>query len=360
MMKVLNKLAIEPYGYSHGDKIGFKLSGIEPGYKIDFKLIDQLLIKRKGSYQYNTTRSESEELKLLSGFNQNVTTGETIWIEIEQNNFRSSDYEFGLVRPGHADLSAYQKYGEDWNYSGGGQFSGRLTTLYVIAGEIARQVLMTKTKLQIFGHVASVGEVEDQVTNLAEIQDIQADPFPMVSSEAKAQATKLLTELKSNGDSIGGKLDIYIDQLAANYGDDFFASLESKMSFLLFSIPAVKAIEFGYGTKFATAKGSEVVEQYSVSDGQVKSVTNYNGGISGGIANLAAPIKLSITIKPTSSIFQTIETVKFNGQGFEPAVMEMRGRHDSFIANRALWPAIGLLNILFLDLEMERNVRTVS
>ncbi len=355
-MNVLSNINIEPYGYSHGAVIGFKMDGIPSGYNIDFEAIDNLLIKRKGSASYNTTRSESEKLELRSGFNDNITNGEQIWIEINQDNFRSSDYKFGIVRPGHADLSAYQKYGNDWKYSGGGQFSGRLTVLYVIAGEIARQVMTTMNKTRIFGHVSQVGTITDDVDNIEQIATLN-DPFPMVNVDAKQSSLQYLSELKTKGDSVGGKLDIYIDQLTTNYGDDFFGSLESKISFLMFSVPAVKAVEFGIGTEFGSKLGSEVVEKLDVQNGKVNSITNYNGGINGGIANLAAPIKLSVTIKPTSSIFQTLDTVKYNGTGFEKYNLEMTGRHDSFIANRALWPIIGLLNILFLDLEMEKNAR---
>ncbi len=356
-MNVLSNISLEPYGYSHGDQIGIKITGYPSGYNIDFEQINELLLKRKGSSKYNTTRSESENLELVSGFDQTVTNGQQIHIVIKQNNFRSSDYDFGLVRPGHADLSAYQKYGEDFNYSGGGQFSGRLTILYVIAGEIARQILAKINQTRVFGHVSQVGSIKDVVTDYTQIQKIQDQPFPMVDQTRKQRALEFLTKLKQEGNSIGGKLDLYIDNLSANFGDDFFGSLESKIAFLMYSVPAVKAVEFGLGTEFAVQKGTEVVEKLNVVDGRVASLTNYNGGINGGIANLAAPIHLKLTIKATSSIFDQIETVKYNDGKFEPATLQLKGRHDSFIANRALWPAIGLLNILILDLEMGKSVR---
>lgn len=354
-MNVLNNLKIEPYGYSHGPKIGFKISGIEAGYQIDFSLIDQLLELRKGNIKYNTSRVSQEHYQILSGFTGNTTNGQTIWIEISQDSFRSSDYSQGMVRPGHADLSAYQKYGENWNFGGGGQFSGRLTILYVIAGEIARQVLNSITSAKIVAHISQVGDIIDQVTDYHQVSDISGDSFPMVDGSAKQRALNLLEQLKQDGDSIGGKVAIYISGLQRNYGDDFFNGLEAKISYLLFSIPAVKAVEFGIGTKFATAKGSEVVEDLQVVNKRVISNTNYNGGINGGIANLAAPIKIDVTIKPTSSIFKPISTVKYQDEEFVASKLELTGRHDAFIANRAIWPMIGLLYILFLDLEMEER-----
>lgn len=351
-MNVLNNLEFEPYGSSHQEKIGFKLSGIPKGYKIDFAAIDKLLIKRKGSSKYNTTRSENEKLLINSGFDNDITNGEVVWIELKQDNFRTSDYEYGVIRPSHADLSAYQKYQGNWDYSGGGKFSGRMTILYVIAGEIARQVLSNMTSLRIFGHVSAVGKFNDQLDDYRSALAAEDDPFPVVNQKIKVEALEFLEQLKTKGDSIGGKLDIYIDNINRNYGDDFFGGLEAKISYLLFAIPAVKAVEFGLGVEFATKRGSEVVEQLYAENGKVYSSTNYNGGINGGIANTVSPIKLSITIKPTSSIFKEIETVKYVDGRFEDYILKLSGRHDSFIANRGLWPALGLLNILFLDLEM--------
>lgn len=356
-MNVLNKLNIEPYGFSHGDVIGVKLSGVQRGYTIDFDLIDKLLIKRKGSRKYNTTRSESEKLDVLSGFNQNTTNGDIIQIEIKQDNFKKSDYQFGTIRPGHADLSAYQKYGNDYQFSGSGQFSGRLTVLYVIIGEIARQILEAKCSIEVIGHVSQVGTIRDEVCEVFQIKQSMESTFPMVSSNKKDEALAYLSQLKANGDSVGGKLAIYVTNINKPYGDDFFGSLESKISFLTYSIPAVKAVEFGIGTDFAISNGSDVVEQLYADDGKVYANTNYNGGINGGIANSVNPIKLSVTVKPTSTIFQQINTVRYTDEGFVNDKLQMRGRHDSFIANRALWPVIGLLNVLFLDLEMEQDVR---
>lgn len=351
-MEVLNNIKLEPYGYSHGDVIGFKMNGVPRGFAIDFQQIDDILLKRKGNHKYNTTRSEQEAMKVHSGFTDNITNGQQIWIEIAQHNFKKKDYQFGIVRPGHADLSAYQKYGENWNYSGGGQFSGRLTILYVIAGEIARQILTNITDIQVLGHVSQVGSIKDAVPTYASLQQVQSDSFPMVDVNQKQQALQQLTEIKKAGDSIGGKVNIYVSQLNRNYGDDFFGSLESKISFLLYSIPAVKAVEFGIGVDFSTKRGSEVVESLRVVDGKVISDTNYNGGINGGIANLSGPINISVTFKPTSTIFHQIQTVQYNGHEFEPATLQMTGRHDAFIANRGLWAAIGLINILFLDMEL--------
>ncbi len=356
-MNVFSQIKLEPYGFSHGDAIGFKLYGIDAGHCIDFKQITLLLEKRKGSKKYNTTRDEAEQLNIKSGFENNVTNGQVIWIEIEQSNFRSSDYEFGTVRPGHADLSAYQKYGKDYNYSGGGQFSGRLTILYVIAGEIARQILSEYSAQQVLGHVSKVGNFVDTITDITDLISVQDDPFPMADSSVKHQSLNYLAQLKGEGDSVGGQLDIYIARLKENYGDDFFGSLESKIAFLMYSIPAVKAVEFGLGVGFATALGSQVVEQLVVKQGKLQSATNFNGGINGGIANLITPIHIKLTVKPTSSIFKELKTVKYHDGTFENATLNLSGRHDSFIANRALWPAIGLLNLLFLDLEMENNAR---
>ncbi len=355
-MNVLNKITIEPYGFSHSQVIGFKLGGVSAGVHIDFQQIDQLLLKRKGNQSLNTTRSESEQLVIISGILNKITTGDVIEIQIEQSQFRKSDYQFGLVRPGHADLSAYLKYKNNYQYSGGGQFSGRLTVLYVIAGEIARQAL--NIDLQINGHVAQVGPFSDKRPTARELQQISEHAFPFYDKQLKPKVLEYIANLKKQGDSVGGKLRIVISNVNDNYGDDFFASLESKISFLLFTIPAVKAVEFGLGSEFANKRGREVIERLVASEGKVTSATNYNGGIVGGIATSINDIEILITIKPTSSLFGAIQTVKYQDDQFKPAILNLKGRHDAFIANRALWPAVGLLYILFLDLE-ESNVKTI-
>lgn len=353
-MNVLNKINIKPYGYSHGDKIGFELRGINSGFKIDFNLIDQLLMKRKGLSKFNTTRSESEKLIILNGIKDSVTTGGTIKIEIEQSNFRTSDYQFGVVRPGHADLSAYQKYGKDYQYSGGGQFSGRLTILYVIAGEIARQIYSTYSKTQVLGHISQVSDIEDCYPTNDQLLSAIDTPFPFCSQEKLEIIESKLKEIKSSGDSVGGKIRVRIINVERNYGSDFFGSLESKLSFLMYSIPAVKAVEFGIGEQFAYMRGTEVREKLLAKDGILFSETNFNGGINGGIANIVNDIEFRLTIKPTSSIFQELDTVRYNDDGtFANVSINLTGRHDAFIANRALWPAIGLTYLLLLDMEME-------
>ncbi len=354
-MNVLNNLNLEPYGSSHSSVIGFKLSGIKSGYHIDFTLIDQLLVKRKGDQKINTTRSESEKLEIISGFDQSRTNGEQIVIEIKQTNFKKCHYKFGTIRPGHADISAYQKYGNKWDYSGGGQFSGRMTVLYVISGEICRQIVNQLTSVTVLGHVSQVGPINDVTPKLEQLFKVIDDPLPIVDDEIKTKCQEFIVKTKKNGDSVGGALDIYITDIETNYGDDFFRGLEAKMSFLLFSIPGVKAVEFGIGTQFSNKRGSEVIEKLSAINGVVTNATNYNGGISGGIANLSAPIKVRVTVKPTSTIFHKIDTVKYSDGQFVNSSLQMHGRHDAFIANRALWPMIGLLYIMFLDLEMEER-----
>lgn len=354
-MKNFNNLNFIPYGFSHSEVIGFKLNGVPPGFIIDFSQIDQLLVKRKGEKTVNTSRIETEKLILKSGFTDDVTNGEEINIEIIQKNYNSNDYQFGVIRSGHADLSAYQKYGSDYQFQGGGQFSGRMTILYVIAGEIAGQILNKITTTQAVAHIFQVGDFKDESPCFKQLLTIQEQVFPFYNLDIKIASLELIKKLRNEGNSVGGKIRILIN-VEKNYGGDFFSNLESKISALLFAIPGVKAIEFGLGVDFASKKGFDVIEQLQVVDGELVQKTNYNGGINGGIANGICPIEVILTFKPTSSVFKQYDTVKWNEDKLENITYKLQGRHDSFIANRGIWPALGLLNLLFLDLEMEEYV----
>lgn len=355
-MKILNNLNLEPYGYSHSEIIGFKLDGIPSGYLINIQEITKLLDLRRGNKLVNTTRSENDNFIIKSGFDNFQTNGESIIIEITQTGFNSNDYEYGVIRPGHADLSAYLKYQNDYQYAGGGQFSGRMTVLYVIAGEICRQILSQTSNTSVIGHVLQVGDYIDEFGTFEQVKAIQNQPFPMCNLDIKMKTIDYINTLKANGESIGGKVRFLINP-DSYYGDQFFQNLESKISFMLFTIPGVKAIEFGLGTKFANKQGTEVVEQLVAKNSKVNLLTNYNGGINGGIANTLQPIEVLLTIKPPSSIFKNLQTVKWSDSGFRDFELKLQGRHDSFIGNRSIWPGIGLLNILFLDLEMENNAK---
>lgn len=357
-MEILDNIKIKIIGSSHEGEIGFELTGIERGNLIDFNLIDNLLIQRKGHIKYNTTRIELEDYHLLSGFEDNTTNGEIIKVIIKQKNFNSNHYEYGVIRPGHADLSAYLKYKENYKYAGGGQFSGRMTVLYVIIGEIIRQIITKKEDIKIYSNLKQVFDIFDDDLALAtedQLAKLKLSKLPVLNLEKKKLIEQLLVTSKKNKTSVGAVVKTIIYDHPAGLGDDFFNSFESKLSALIFSIPAVKGIDFGLGFGFVEVLGHQVIEENLVEGGKLKSNTNYNGGINGGITNGIQPIVFSTVIKPTSSIFKQMNTVKYTGNGFENHQLNLNGRHDTFIANRAIYAIEAMAYICLYDLVINKE-----
>ncbi|MFV0424161.1 MAG: chorismate synthase, partial [Bacilli bacterium] len=305
-MQILEKINLEIYGASHQKHLGFKLSGIPKGYDIDFSLIDALLVKRKGNSSYNTTRDKIEMYTFISGIENSVTTGETVHLDIEQSDFCSNDYIKGIVRPSHADVSAYLKFGDKYDYKGGGVFSGKMTVLYVIAGEIARQILeQLKYNIKGYGHISKVLDfMDDNINEKTSIQceELETSNLPIFNKQMRLEVEQTLLELKEKKESLGAKLTFKFLNVPSGLGDIFLNSFESKLSALLFSVPAVKAVEFGLGTDFTQYHGSKVLESLEVKDEKIYSSTNFNGGINGGITNGFQPLVFSCTIKPTATL----------------------------------------------------------
>lgn len=353
-MSMLDKIKIELYGASHQKNIGFRLSGIEKGFLIDTVLIDELLIKRKGNIKYNTSRNKLEQYEFISGIHKNITTGEVIHLYIEQNDFNSNSYEKGIVRPSHADISAYIKYKEEYEYQGGGQFSGKMTVLYVIVGEIARQILL-QMDIEIAGYynISKVLNYEDVLSlnkTKKEFAELSKYELPVFNPKVRNNIIELLSELKERNESLGAKLSFKFWNIPAGLGEFFLESFESKLSAMIFSVPAVKSIEFGIGNEFSNKYGSDVLEQLTAESGIVTSETNFNGGINGGITNGFQPLYFSCTIKPSATLLnREIKTVKFSAGKFENVAYNFKGRHDAFIANRAAYPIMAMVYITVLD-----------
>ncbi len=353
-MRIFEKIDLQLYGASHQKYIGFKLYNIDEGYEIDNTKIDELLNKRKGSIRYNTSRNKLENYTFKSGIKKGLTTGEIIHVEIEQNDFQSKDYEKGIVRTSHADITGYLKFGDEYDYKGGGEFSGKMTVLYVIAGEIARQVLQQKEfNVESYFHISKVLNYSDDVSMFKTKDDfgsLEEYHLPIFNDDIRKEVEIILEELKQKKDSVGAKLTFQVFNVPCGLGDIFLNSFESKLSALIFSVPAVKAIEFGVGNEFSEKYGSEVVEIYRAVNGNVESTTNFNGGINGGITNGFQPLRFSCTIKPAATLVdRKVSTVKYVNGSFEDIIFTSRGRHDNFIANRAAYPIIAFIYLAILD-----------
>lgn len=348
-------ISLTIFGESHGEAIGFVLDGLPAGIPIDMDQIMADMDRRRARGRLSTQRHEEDVPQFLSGIFERHTCGTAITAIIPNKSQHSSDYaQFkSRLRPGHADFTAFEKYHGWQDYRGGGHFSGRITAAVVAAGSICRQVLKTKG-IHIFSHIESLHGIRDRKPDLCDLDTVWSG-FPMLDEDRRAQACALAEQAASEGDSVGGVLETVITGMPAGVGEPFFDSVESVLSHLLFSVPAVKGVSFGDGFGFADLYGSEANDAFIVKDGQIVTATNHNGGINGGITN-GMPVVVHTVIKPTPSIYKEQDSVDYL-KG-EPVRLQITGRHDPCIIHRANVVvesvcALGLLDLYMSQLAQE-------
>ena len=330
-----HNLTLTLFGESHGQAIGAVIDGIASGIKIDEGFIKKQLSLRRPVGDISTARCEEDKFQILSGVFNGYTTGTPICIVIENQNTCGKDYSEinGKARPGHADFSAFMKYGGFEDYRGGGHFSGRLTAAIVAAGAIIINALKDRGIL-IGTHIKECAGVADRAFENID-QDItllSTKQFAVLSDEQGKKMQENILKAKEEMDSVGGILETMVLGMPAGVGEPWFETIEGMLSLGLFSIPAVKGVEFGMGFAFADIKGSEANDCFSVENGEFKTLTNNNGGINGGITN-GMPINFSTVIKPTPSIAKPQQTVDFKCG--ENVTLSVKGRHDPCIVHRA-------------------------
>ncbi len=333
------KIKFSIFGESHGTAIGGVLDGIKAGTKIDFDKIDIEMKRRNHRAFYSTMRDEKDEYEILSGVKDGVATGSPIGFVIRNKDQHSTDYVNlnETPRPGHADYPASIKHFGYNDYRGGGHFSGRITAPLTFAGSVARQILEADG-VKIVSHIYSIGEVksksilENPLTE-ADIQKLHNMEFPVLSDETARRMEQEITRYKNDLNSVGGVVECAVYGIKAGIGSPFFDSVESIIAHMMFSIPAVKGVEFGRGFGICELGGFEANDSYRIDNGNIVTETNNNGGILGGITN-GMPIVFRVAIKPTPSIFKTQNTV--NLKDMSNAEITLKGRHDACIVPRAL------------------------
>ena len=330
-----NSVSLTLFGESHGEYIGAVLDGIAPGLVVDEDFIRAQLSKRRPSGKISTARREADEFKLVSGVFEGRTTGTPLTILIPNTSQHSKDYSAtrSLARPGHADYTAYQKYHGFEDYRGGGHFSGRITAALVAAGAVLIQALRDKG-IYIGTHIKSCAGISDRAFgDLADdIAELDKLDFAALDVEKGEQMRAAVEAAAADGDSVGGVLETAVIGVPAGVGEPWFDTMEGVLSHALFSIPAIKGVQFGNAFEMVNGRGSDYNDCFYVSDKEIKTVTNNNGGINGGVTN-GMPIVFSCAVKPTPSIFKEQNTVDFI-KG-ENAVLELKGRHDPAIIHRA-------------------------
>ena len=350
-----NKIKISIFGESHGEAIGINIDGLPAGFEIDMdKVFYEMERRAPGRNELSTPRKEKDLPEILSGYFEGKTTGTPLCAIIRNTNTKSKDYSKlkDIMRPGHADYTGHIRYGGFNDYRGGGHFSGRITAPLVFAGAICRQVLENKGIL-ITAHIKSIADIEDKSfldvdINEELIQGFKGEDLPLIDHTLKESMKNKILAAKEEFDSVGGTVECAVLGIEPGIGNPFFDSVESTLAHLMFSIPAVKGIEFGRGFDITKLKGSEANDSMYFEQEKVKTKTNNNGGILGGITN-GMPIVFNTAIKPTSSILKPQNTVNINTK--EDTVLEVNGRHDPCIVQRALSvieavTAIGILDLI--------------
>ena len=347
------------FGESHGDAIGIVIDGVPAGFQIDEEEVAFHMHRRAPGHDPSSSpRREADRVRILSGVLNGYATGAPICGLIENTNTRSSDYKelARLMRPGHADYAGYVKYRGFNDPRGGGHFSGRLTAPLVFAGSIARQ-LLSAHGITIGAHIASIGETDDvpfdPVRVSSEVLDsLHHAAVPLLDPSLEATIRAAIADAKASGDSIGGSIECAACGVPAGIGSPFFGSLESVFSQLAFSVPAVKSVSFGSGEAFAHMRGSTANAALCMADGRVTTLTNHNGGVTGGITN-GMPVLLRVTVKPTPSIALPQSTVDVTS--LSDAFLEIKGRHDPCIVLRAVPVIESVLAIALTELMMDNR-----
>lgn len=342
-----NNLRISVSGASHSEFIEVRITGLPKGYVLNkFDIEDMLKRRQGGGAFYATARKESDEPVYIKGVENDTLSGEELVVRFYNKNARSSDYDNMkyVPRPGHADFVAYEKYKGKLDMAGGGFFSGRMTLPMVFAGAVVKGLLEDEGIL-VGAHISSVGGVcDDRYDKAEDLLEVNCDEFPVLNKEAGDEMLKVMREASLDGDSVGGSIECKITGLPVGLGDPIYDSLESRISYGIFGIPAVKGIEFGQGFGVTSARGSESNDPFIIKDGKVKCMTNNSGGIQGGMTN-GMPVVFNVAIKPTPSIYKEQNSVDLVSMKEEKLVI--KGRHDSCIVPRAL-PCVEAMAMLII------------
>ena len=334
-----DKIKITIFGESHSEAIGVVIDNLPSGIELDFDEIKREMARRApNGGEFSTPRKESDEVEIVSGYFDGNTTGTPLCGIIRNTNTKSKDYSLlkDVFRPGHSDYGYYLKSEGNNDYRGGGHSSGRLTAPLVFCGAICKQLLREKG-ISIGSHIQSIADVKDNSFGVAidgsQLENLSKEVFPLLNKSKFEDMRKIISDAKEQGDSVGGVIECAVSGLQGGVGEPFFDSIESRLASLLFSVPAVKGVQFGKGYELTTMKGSEANDPFEFVDGKVVTKTNNNGGILGGIST-GMPIVFNVAIKPTASIFKEQDSINIKTK--ENTRLTIQGRHDSCIVVRAV------------------------
>ena len=353
-------IKISIFGQSHSGGVGCVIDGLPAGETIDVQALQAFLNRRApGNNALSTSRKEADAPEFLSGLVNDTTCGAPLCAVIRNTNTRSQDYNNirDIPRPGHADYTAQVKYAGFQDVSGGGHFSGRLTSALCIAGGICRQ-LLEKRGVFIGAHIKRIAGIQDPSFDPVNIE-IDAllapgkKPFPVIDDAAGEKMQAAILSAKEKLDSVGGVIECAAVGVPAGVGDPMFDGMENRIARIVFAIPAVKGVEFGAGFESANMFGSENNDPFYMDGETVRTRTNNAGGILGGITS-GMPVIFRAAVKPTPSIAQAQQSVSLSKR--EDTTLEIRGRHDPCIVHRALPCMEAALAIAITDAMIESKM----
>ena len=330
------RLVLTSIGESHGRCIGTVLDGCPAGLDLTEKDIQKMLDLRKpGQSLVSTQRKEDDKVEIISGTFRGSTTGAPITMIIWNKDQKSKDYEKlrADMRPGHSDYPAYVKYKKFNDHRGGGRFSGRLTATHVMGGAIARKLVKEQLGITTNAYTCQIGKVKMQKeANKKMLKRIYSNVVRCPSEVTAKKMEQSILRARKNGDSLGGIIESISTNIPVGLGEPIFGSLESDISKAIFSIPAVKGIEFGSGFAGSEKFGSENNDPYTIKNGKIVTKTNNSGGILGGISN-GMPIVFRVAFKPASSIAKYQDSINMKTK--KKIKLQVGGRHDPCVVPRA-------------------------
>jgi chorismate synthase len=347
---------ITSFGESHGRCVGVIIDGCPAGLPLTEEDIQNEVDKRRpGSGPVSTSRSEEDRVEILSGVYNGHTTGAPVCLLVWNRDVDSSQYLENrfLPRPGHADFTAYTRYGGFNDFRGGGRFSGRITAGFVMAGAVAKKLLKLRG-IEILAHTVEIGGIKARPVELGAIRaSVDGSALRCADPAATEQMLQAIEKARAEGDSLGGIIEGIALNIPAGLGEPVFDTLEGDLAKALFAIPAVKGVEFGSGFSAATKRGSENNDPFAIEDGKITTLTNNAGGILGGISN-GMPVVVRVAVKPTPSISQEQKTVDM--EKIEPATLSIHGRHDACIVPRAVPVVAAMTAVTLCDFAIRAGI----
>lgn len=331
---------VTSFGESHGAALGCIVDGCPPGLALTAADIQRDLDRRRpGTSRYTTQRREPDQVEILSGLFEGVTTGTPIGLVIRNEDHRSSDYSKikDTFRPGHADYVYERKYGRR-DYRGGGRASARETAMRVAAGAIARKYLAEHLGVRILGYLAAMGDIAIERLDWDEIDN---NPFFCPDAGKVPQMEQLIEQLRRDGDSVGARINVVARGVPAGLGEPVFDRLDAEIGRAMLSINAVKGVEIGDGFESAAQRGTGHRDEMTPEG----FLSNHAGGVLGGIST-GQDIRVSIALKPTSSIRVPGRSIDRAGN---PAEVVTTGRHDPCVGVRATPIAEAMLALVLMD-----------